>query len=261
MKSEIKKIKINMNGKNINYYYGFIKAIDDGKDYYFTKFDIKNLPIDEIFIGQNVEFEPQEKANGERSAKNIKLISDLENIRKNECKLTFEQFENNLIASAERIKEIISPDDFENAVYLLLKLLGIHKVFHYEPENQAGKADGFFIIENMAVMYDCTLRSNFKEFKKDQIENYINKLSKSNIEFNIQKLDGSVAPKKTFQIQEKVKQVWIITKGKSQELRDVDSIKVKEISIYDLLNVLSKRMKNKNYDIECFVNDLMFIGK
>ncbi len=234
MKSKIKSIIPDK--QNEGAYYGFIRAIDDGNDYYFKKSDLNDLPLTEVSIGQNVEFDPQEK-NGKRAAKAIKILAASESISENEYKFTFEQFENNLISHAKKIKEINNCDDFEDAVYLLLKLLGIHKVFQFERQNQAGKADGFFIIENMAVMYDCTLQSDFKEFKEEQIENYINKLSqKSQITFNVQKLDGSVAPK-TLQIQGKTKQVWIITKGESQELRDFDSIKIKEISIHDLLSV------------------------
>ena len=73
-------------------------------------------------------------------------------------------------------------------------------------------------------------------------------------------MDGSNASK-TLQISGKNKQVWIITKGESKELRGFDNIKIKEVSVYDLLSTLSKRVKDPTYDEEKLVNDLMFIGK
>ena len=54
----------------------------------------------------------------------------------------------------------------------------------------------FFIIENLAVMHDCTLQGNFESFKEEQIENYINKLSqKAQLTFNTKKIDGGITPK------------------------------------------------------------------
>jgi acetoin utilization deacetylase AcuC-like enzyme len=73
------------------------------------------------------------------------------------------------------VEQIKNSDEFEDAVFALLRLHGIHAVYQYPKEAQAGRADGFFILNNLAVMYDCTLRDSFEEYKKDQIENYINK--------------------------------------------------------------------------------------
>lgn len=77
-------------------------------------------------------------------------------------------------------------------------MIGLNKIFQFDRDNQAGKADGFFIIENLAVMYDCTLQKNFESFKEEQIENYINKLNpKAQLTFNIKKNDGGITPKKS----------------------------------------------------------------
>lgn len=56
--------------------------------------------------------------------------------------------------------------EFEKYTYYLLKLVGIQTVYNFWGERQAGKADGFFKIGNLAVLYDCTLRSG--EIEKDK---------------------------------------------------------------------------------------------
>lgn len=240
-------------------YYGFIRSLDEGKDYYFRKSDLNELPIEKLSIGNKVEFEFIETRDG-RSVKKLKLLAEGSNI-KNKENLSFSDYKIGLISHLKKAININNCDDFEDGVYLVLKLMGIHKLFQFDRSSQAGKADGFFILENMAIMYDCTLHQNFETFKEEQIENYINKLNqKSQVTFDVQKIDGSTAPK-TMQISGKTKQVWIITKGESKELREFDNIKIKEISIYDLINILTKRLEEPTYDAEHIVNDFMFIGK
>jgi len=257
MRSQIKSI---IKDKNIEgAYYGFIRTLDEGNDYYFRKSDLNDLPIEDLSIGNKVEFEVTESSSG-RSVKNLKLLTENSNIV-TVSNTSFADYEKDIIDRLKKIINITNCNDFEDGVYLVLKLMGIHKLFQFDRGSQAGKADGFFILENMAVMYDCTLHQDFESFKEEQIENYINKLSqKSQITFDVQKLDGSTAPK-TLQISGKTKQVWIITKGESKELRDFDSIKIKEVSVHDLINTLSKRIKDPTYDAERLVNDFMFIGK
>lgn len=74
MISQIKKLCKDKNNEDA--YYGFIRALDEGKDYYFTKKDFDNLPIDEIEIGLRVAFTTNEKDSGQRFATNIKIIKD-----------------------------------------------------------------------------------------------------------------------------------------------------------------------------------------
>lgn len=260
MESQIKSI---IKDKNIiGAYYGFIRSLDDGNDYYFKKSDLGDLDLDEITIGDRVRFDPVD-VKGKRSVTNLELVnvSQKEESQISTNKVTYLEFEKTILGHLKDVVSITDCDDFEDATFLLLKLMGIHKIFQFDRDSQAGKADGFFILENIAVMYDCTLHQNFESFKEEQIENYINKLSqKSQITFDVQKLDGSIAPK-TLQISGKTKQVWIITKGESKELRDFDSIKIKEVSVHDLLSIVSKRLKDVTYDSERLVNDLLFIGK
>lgn len=125
------------------------------------------------------------------------------------------------------VNKVNEPDEFEDCVFYLLRLLGIHDVYQYDRSDQAGKADGFFILQNLAVMYDCTLRNQFEEYKKEQIENYINKLSnKSQLTIDVRKADGGKGSK-VLQISGKNRQVWVITRGYTRELYDFDGIKVK----------------------------------
>lgn len=236
-------------------YYGFILSNDDGKDYYFTTHDTDGLGIDDLPAGTTVEFEPIEES-GKRLAKKIKIYKCIEET----IKTDFLSLSSSLINNVSNFANTSSPSDFEDTIHLLIRLLGIHDAFQFDRKNQAGKADGFFILENLAVMYDCTLNTDFKNFKSDQIENYINKLSqKAQITFDIRKPDGGSASK-TVQISGKKRQVWIITKGSSQELNDYDGIKVKEISIQELISVFAKRVKDPSYDSDRLASDLIFLG-
>ncbi|MCO6545268.1 MAG: hypothetical protein J6583_07050 [Gilliamella sp.] len=196
MISQIKKLCKDKNNKDA--YYGFIRALDEGKDYYFTKKDFDNLPIDEIEIGLRVAFTTNEKDSGQRFATNIKIIKDqaaenneqsLSDDKPLKNKIDAQDYQALLIKSVQQIKYIDEPLAFEDSVFNLLKVIGLNKIFQFDRDNQAGKADGFFIIENLAVMYDCTLQKNFESFKEEQIENYINKLNpKAQLTFNIKKM-------------------------------------------------------------------------
>jgi len=127
--------------------------------------------------------------------------------------------------------------------------MGVHSLFSFDRKNQAGKADGFFIVENLAVMHDCTLRSDYYAFKSEQISNYISKLSnKSELTIDTRKTDGGSIPK-TLDISGKNKQVWIITQGISRELEDYDGVMVKEISVNDLTELTKKRLLEFSYNL------------
>jgi cold shock CspA family protein len=160
-------------------------------------------------------------------------------------------FKLNLI---EYINSLIITDntnEFEDSVFLLLRLIGINALYQYDKKNQAGKADGFFIIANLAVMYDCTLRSSFQEHKKDQIENYVNKMEGSQLSFDLRISDGK-SRQKNLKIDGKSKQVWIITKNSSREITDYGNIKVKEVSVHNLVSLLKSKLDSdtiEEYDL------------
>ncbi|MGQ4892093.1 MAG: hypothetical protein ACP6IP_06350 [Candidatus Njordarchaeia archaeon] len=123
------------------------------------------------------------------------------------------------------------PYDFENSVYYLLKLLGIHDIIKYE--QQSGHPDGFFRFRRLAVVYDATLMKNFIYFKSQQIDNYCGLLKK-----------GEIGYEETyFTISECEKQVWIITKGATRRIKQIDEVIIKEISIYDLIKLYIDRIK------------------
>jgi hypothetical protein len=63
------------------------------------------------------------------------------------------------------------PSEFEDLVFQLLKLIGINNICKIDREDQAGRADGFFVSKNLAVIYDCTLKTNLTD-KEEQINNY-----------------------------------------------------------------------------------------
>lgn len=128
--------------------------------------------------------------------------------------------------------------EFEKCTFLLLKLLGITTVKSFLGERQAGKADGFFKIANLSVIYDCTLaEGDIKNLKSQQIVNYCNQLKQGRIEFS----DSTVE-----EFQESQKQVWIITRLPSRSIQIINSIEIKEVCIEDLMNLYSKRLVSQH---------------
>ncbi len=126
--------------------------------------------------------------------------------------------------------------EFEEYAYYLLKLLGIETVYNFGGERQAGKADGFFKIGNLAVIYDCTLDfQNIENSKSEQINNYCNKLKQGSIE-----LSGRT----TEEFYNHHKQVWIITRGTTRQIKLVNSIEVKEVAINDIMYLYQERLKS-----------------
>ena len=124
--------------------------------------------------------------------------------------------------------------EFEEYTFYLLKLLGIQTAYNFLDERQAGKADGFFKLGNLAVIYDCTLdQKDFENTKSEQIVNYCNRLKQGNIE---------ISERTTEEFYDHHKQVWIITQGKTRRVKLVSSIEVKEISVDDLMNLYQERL-------------------
>lgn len=120
---------------------------------------------------------------------------------------------------------------FEEYTYYLLRLVGINKIYRYE--NQRGSADGFFVFKNLIVIYDTTLESNFISKKKQQIHNYCSQLNSGRLEYKSIIIDTSHCSK----------EVWIITRGHTHEIKKVNSIVVKEVSIDSLINLYLNRLK------------------
>jgi len=136
----------------------------------------------------------------------------------------------------DRLQITKDPDEFEELAYRAIRLLGIHRSYRFEKDDQAGKADGFFKFQNLAVIYDCTLRENFETHKRQQLQNYANQL-----------LSGEVAiPPDTFErVCSQQKQVWVVTRGRSRVLyhiSDVGSVTVKEVSVSELKKIFLERL-------------------
>lgn len=254
---------------------------DYGKDVVFFEGDLKELDFEVLQKDMELGFvlEQRQTKTGdiewvardvrkfvpppEKRAISIPTPSKPENNSEPPVKIrppSYKTFLEKLGDSLKSIEKINDSGDFEDAVFSLLRLLGIHSVYQYSRNAQAGKADGFFILENLAVMYDCTLRHPFEEYKKDQIENYIHKLSnKSQLTIETRKADGGLGSK-TLQIQGKSRQVWIITKGNTRELLVYDSIKVKEVAIKDLITITIEHCKELSYDAEHLSSKLVMLG-
>lgn len=122
---------------------------------------------------------------------------------------------------------------FEDGVYKLLRLIGIHEIHQYPQDDNRGKADGFFKFENLSVLYDATLDDNFNDAKEQQIENYINQMKKEKISIG----------KSRYSIKDSTRQVWIVNRGRKVEHHSTeDRIKVKIIPYHKLIELYHERL-------------------
>ncbi len=265
------------------------------KDLFFFKEDLEDVEIENVSRGDLVEFIVKiiNYRDGRviKSVKNIRLLTDQVNLSiksatntqvsesvsttntqtsdiapatntqtYNHHTLKLKEVKENMGLLLSSYKTLSDPGEFEDYTFMILRLLGIHSLYQYDQKNQAGRADGFFIIGSLAVMYDCTLRNDFEEHKKEQIENYVNKLKNSQITIDFRLTDGGVR-KKTLQIHGKNCQVWIITKNLTRELYDVDGIRVKEVAIPDLMKVFNKRLYSDAFEEDELSANLAVIDK
>lgn len=124
--------------------------------------------------------------------------------------------------------------EFEEYTYYLLKLVGIQNVYHFLGERQAGRADGFLKTGNLAIVYDCTLRSGqIDADKHEQINNYCAQLQRGVI-------DISESIKEEFYHHKK--HVWIVTQGTTRLIKTINSVEVKEINVADLIKIYQERL-------------------
>ena len=163
----------------------------------------------------------------------------------------------NLLQKAETVRDHA---EFEDLVFVILRLLGIHKLYQYKRTDAAGRADGFFIIGNLSVIYDCTLRKDFSDYKVDQIKNYIHQISKdiftvikgNSIQYDIKTTEN--------------RQVWIITneiitKRRSRALRNFNNIWIKEVSVQSLIRLFAKRLNALTFEEETLADALRMIDR
>jgi len=147
--------------------------------------------------------------------------------------------------------EISTTNDFrrfEELTYYLLKIIGINDLIKIDPLNAAGKADGFFRIGKLVVMYDATLNKNYLEFKEAQIKAYSDRLKEGKFQFE----------HKEFTFEDFKKAVWIITKGETKLLKRKDNIKIMEVNIEKLISIYSSRL-HYNWDEQELEENLLNI--
>jgi hypothetical protein len=234
--------------------YGHLRA--DTKLCYFG-FDgtrTSNINIDTIVSGNTFKVEVHKTVNNEYKATLIELINQNQSITTNEKANYIGSVITNILENAFTNKTI-NPEEFEDQVFQMLRLLGIENLYAYPKGNQGGKGDGFFAIKNLAVIYDCTLSRNFidnKDFNKTgQIESYISLLrdqyiSLPNVGEKYRDYDISTI---------KNRQVWIITRNeidlkhyaRTREYEKI-SIDTKNVTIQQIIEILYHRINNKNYD-------------
>jgi hypothetical protein len=120
---------------------------------------------------------------------------------------------------------------FELNCFFLLRLLGIHDIRKVPQENNRGMPDGYFQIDDLAVIYDATIMDHFLITKEKQIQLYIRQLKENRFLFN------DTCSKK---------HVWIITRNPACRLIDtIDGIQVKEIPYHELIKVFIHRLDNE----------------
>ena len=136
------------------------------------------------------------------------------------------------------LDEIKKGETFEDYCALVLNLLGV-ELYQYSRKKQAGRADGIIKTYELDILYDCTLREDYKEM---QIDNYISQINQNTI--RVEKMEIA--------LKEPKKQVWIITKGensKTRSIKEKERVKIKEINIENLIELLSSKITNPRVDI------------
>ncbi|WP_242049280.1 hypothetical protein [Aulosira sp. FACHB-615] len=254
--------------------YGYIipniKISGHEGDILFFGNKVIDTSIEDLKIGDLVQFNTNEwrKKNGSIETVAVEVCRLQENMQtpkprpqvKKENSDDVKGIKDKISSCLGNSLSISDAGEFEDYVFMILRLLGIHNLYQYDKKNQAGRADGFFIIGSLVVMYDCTLRQTFEDYKKEQIENYVNKLKNSQITIDVRLTDGG-SKKKTLQIQGKNRQVWIVTQIQSRELYDVDGIRVKEVSIKDILKIFTKKLYSDTFEEEDLSSYLAVIDK
>ena len=125
---------------------------------------------------------------------------------------------------------------FEDHCFHLLRLIGIHDIHKFPQSDNRGKADGFFKLSSLSVLYDATLERDFVTQKETQVDNYINQLKGDKVKIGQQ----------SYTVKETNRQVWIITRGSSvRPIRTEDHIKVKEIPYSNLIAVYHQRLQTE----------------
>ncbi|MDG6895603.1 cold-shock protein [Volucribacter amazonae] len=230
---------------------GFICKLSetDERDFFFIEKELCNIQFDDLKIGMVVQFEPHGsfankiqlfQSNEEKSVFQINEIAE-------------DNFSSIIYSIIQLMKHnaqnINDPFVFEDYAHTILKML-VPEVYTSPRDKQAGLFDGLFKYKNLEVIYDCTLSKNFKEYKENQISNYINQIQQQSITINRERIGLNSNSNK---------QIWVITKDKTelfQTHRGVTDIRIKEVSIFSLIDLLNKKLANIDYDPLDAIDDL-----
>ena len=251
----------------LKFNWGFIEQADESK-VYFSQKSLEGITFKELKKGDRVSYEVGFKEDGKTFATSIRKIVG-NGAPSTATSLAAERLSRSpaaqvkklLVACLEKeISDIKVGLEFEKLTFLLLRLLGIHTLYQYDEKQQAGRADGFFICDRLAVMYDCTLRSGFEEIKQDQVENYVNKMRQSSITIDV-KTGEKTSLSKTHDIQNKARQVWIITKKETRDLSETEGVAVREVSAIDLVSLLEVKLNANNFKEADLVKYLLDLGE
>lgn len=226
---------------------GFISKINQNakKDFVFAEKELLNIKFEQLKEGMDVQFEP----NGDFANK-INVINNKpamveakqavsDNLQRQVVNSISEAIETIISSIRENANLITDPYIFEDYTNIILKML-VTEIYPIPQQNQAGMFDGLFKIKNLEVIYDCTLSSNYEDYKKEQIHNYAAKLEQTSLTVNGKEISLS---------KNSDKQIWIITKGSTKKIKEINDIRVKEVDIHSLINEIEKKfINNLNYN-------------
>lgn len=238
---------------------GFISKLHetDEKDFLFVEKELLNLKFEDLQIGMTVQFKPNGSfANQIQAACKANTATNVAEQNTALPKNHSSEEENfpHIIQSIIQVmkqnaQNINDPFVFEDYAHTVLKML-VPEVYTSPRDKQAGLFDGLFKYKNLEVIYDCTLSKNFKEYKENQIANYINQIQQQSITINKERIGLS---------SNSTKQIWVITKDKTelfQTHRGTTDIRIKEVSIFSLIDLLNKKLANIDYDPLDAIDDL-----
>ena len=226
---------------------GFISKINQNakKDFVFAEKELLNIKFEQLKEGMDVQFEP----NGDFANK-INVINNnpamveakqavSDNLQRQVVNSISEAIETIISSIRENANLITDPYIFEDYTNIILKML-VTEIYPIPQQNQAGMFDGLFKIKNLEVIYDCTLSSNYEDYKREQIHNYAAKLEQTSLTVNGKEISLS---------KNSDKQIWIITKGSTKKIKEINDIRVKEVDIHSLINEIEKKfINNLNYN-------------
>ena len=226
---------------------GFISKINQNakKDFVFAEKELLNIQFEQLKEGMDVQFEPNGDFankinvinNKPAMAETKQAVSD--NLQRRVVNSTSEAIETIISSIRENANLITDPYIFEDYTNIILKML-VTEIYPIPQQNQAGMFDGLFKIKNLEVIYDCTVSSNYEDYKREQIHNYAAKLEQTSLTVNGKEISLS---------KNSDKQIWIITKGSTKKIKEINDIRVKEVDIHSLINEIEKKfMNNLNYN-------------